>query len=128
MKPVGLIERALINSSKSGDMVVDLFGGSGSTLIACERRNRKARLMEIDPGYADVIVRRWQNYVGKQATLEDGGRTYHEVAQERLGIIRIAAEDREDIESDLKAHVVLSTRGVGDGRNQNSEKLSGWEA
>ena len=49
MKPVELIERALLNSSKTGDIVVDLFGGSGSTLIACERRGRKARLAEIDP-------------------------------------------------------------------------------
>src|SRR5262249_10017623 len=76
MKPVELIERALVNSSKAGDVVVDLFGGSGSTLIACERRNRKARLMEIDPKYTDVIVRRWQEYTGKQATLEGDGRTF----------------------------------------------------
>jgi DNA modification methylase len=53
MKPVELIERALANSSKSGDIVADFFGGSGSTLIGCERRGRKARLMEIDPKYAD---------------------------------------------------------------------------
>ena len=71
-KPVELIDRALINSSKAGDIVVDLFGGSGSTLIACERQNRKARLMEIDPKYADVIVRRWQEFTGRQAVLEDG--------------------------------------------------------
>jgi len=58
MKPVELIERALANSSKGGDCVLDLFGGSGSTLIACERRNRNARLMELDPKYTDVIVRR----------------------------------------------------------------------
>ena len=81
-KPVELIERALMNSSKSGDIVVDLFGGSGSTLIACERRGRKARLMEIDPKYADVIVRRWQEFTGKQAVLKDG-RTFDEIAQER---------------------------------------------
>lgn len=56
-KPVELIERALLNSSKTGDIVTDLFGGSGSTLIACERRGRRARLMEIDPKYADCIVR-----------------------------------------------------------------------
>jgi DNA modification methylase len=58
-KPVELVERALVNSSKAGDIVVDLFGGSGSTLIGCERRGRQARLMEIDPKYADCIVRRW---------------------------------------------------------------------
>jgi len=83
-KPVELIERALLNSSKSGDVVVDLFGGSGSTLIACERRNRKARLMEIDPKYADCIVRRFQEYTGQQAVLEGGG-SFDEVALERAG-------------------------------------------
>jgi DNA modification methylase len=60
MKPVELIERALLNSSKAGDLVADFFGGSGSTLIGCERRNRKARLMELDPRYTDVICRRYQ--------------------------------------------------------------------
>jgi DNA modification methylase len=85
MKPVELIERALTNSSKAGDIVVDLFGGSGSTLIACERRNRRARLMEIDPGYADVIIRRWQEYTGEQAALTGDGRTYDAIAEKRLG-------------------------------------------
>ena len=83
-KPVELIERALLNSSKSGDVVADLFGGSGSTLIGCERRNRKARLMEIDPKYADCIVRRYQEYTGKQAVLESGG-SFDDVALERTG-------------------------------------------
>jgi DNA modification methylase len=85
MKPVELVERALVNSSKAGDLILDLFGGSGSTLIGCERRDRKARLMEIDPKYADVIVRRYQEYSGKRAVLDGDGRTYAEVAQARLG-------------------------------------------
>jgi DNA modification methylase len=84
-KPVELVERALVNSSKAGDIVADLFGGSGSTLIGCERRGRKARLMEIDPKYADCIVRRWQEYTGKQAVLDGDGRTFEEVAEERMG-------------------------------------------
>jgi DNA modification methylase len=79
-KPVELVERALINSSKAGDVVADLFGGSGSTLIGCERRGRRARLMEIDPKYADCIVRRWQEYTGQKATLEGDGRTFDAVA------------------------------------------------
>jgi len=83
-KPVELVERALLNSSKSGDIVADLFGGSGSTMIGCERRNRQARLMEIDPKYADCIVRRYQQYTGKQAVLEGGG-SFDEVALERAG-------------------------------------------
>jgi DNA modification methylase len=82
-KPVELIERALLNSSKKGDVVADLFGGSGSTLIACERRGRRARLMEIDPKYADCIVRRFQEYSGKSAVLDGDGRTFEIVAQER---------------------------------------------
>jgi DNA modification methylase len=86
MKPVELVERALVNSSKAGDIVVDLFGGSGSTLIGCERRGRKARLMEVDPKYADVVVRRWQEYTGKQALLDGDGRSFDEIAQERLEV------------------------------------------
>jgi DNA modification methylase len=84
MKPIELIERALLNSSKGGDCVLDLFGGSGSTLIACERRNRKSRLMELDPKYADVIVKRWQEYTGQRAVLAKGGRSFEEVGAERL--------------------------------------------
>lgn len=80
-KPVELVERALINSSKAGDIVADLFGGSGSTLIGCERRGRRARLMEIDPKYADCIVRRWQEYTGQKATLERDGRSFDEITQ-----------------------------------------------
>jgi DNA modification methylase len=84
-KPVELIERALLNSSKTGDIVADLFGGSGSTLIACERRGRRARLMEIDPKYADCIARRFQEYSGKSAVLGGDGRTFETLAQERRG-------------------------------------------
>ena len=61
MKPVELIERALENSSKTGDVVMDTFGGSGSTLIACEKTGRAARLLEMDPKYADVIVKRGED-------------------------------------------------------------------
>ena len=86
-KPVELVERALSNSSKAGDIVADLFAGSGSTLIACERRNRKARLMEIDPKYADCICRRFQEYTGKQAVLDGAGRTFDDIAQERQNAV-----------------------------------------
>ena len=82
-KPVELIERGLLNSSKTGDIVADLFGGSGSTLIACERRGRRARLLEIDPKYADCIVRRFQEYAGKTAVLDGDGRTFDAIARER---------------------------------------------
>jgi DNA modification methylase len=83
MKPVELIERAIINSSRSRGIVVDLFGGSGSTLIACARQKRRARLMEIDPRYVDVTLSRWQRLFGKEATLEHGG-TFSQVAGQRL--------------------------------------------
>jgi DNA modification methylase len=86
MKPVELVERALVNSSKAGDLVVDLFGGSGSTLIGCERTGRKARLVELDPKYAECIVRRWQEYSGKQATLDGDGRTYGEISAARAEV------------------------------------------
>jgi DNA modification methylase len=72
MKPVELIERALVNSSKTGDLILDLFGGSGSTLIATEKNGHRARLMELDPQYCDVIVDRWQQFTGKEAKLESG--------------------------------------------------------
>jgi DNA modification methylase len=76
--------RRLANSSKAGDVVVDLFGGSGSALIGCERRGRIARLMELDPLYADVIIRRWQDYTGKAAVLN--GRAFDETARERRNV------------------------------------------
>jgi DNA modification methylase len=82
-KPVELIERALLNSSKTGDIIADLFGGSGSTLIACERRGRSARLMEIDPKYADCILQRFQEYSGKNAILDGDGRSFDVVAKQR---------------------------------------------
>ena len=83
-KPVELIERALLNSSKAGDVIADLLGGSGSTLIGCERRQRKARLMEIDPRYCDATVRRWQAYTGKQAVLDRDGRHFDAIERERV--------------------------------------------
>jgi DNA modification methylase len=82
-KPVELIERALRNSSKTRDTVLDSFGGSGSTLIACEKTGRQARLIELEPKYCDVIVQRWQEHTGRKAALETDGRTFREVTAER---------------------------------------------
>jgi DNA modification methylase len=67
MKPVELVERAVRNSSKTRDLVLDPFGGSGSTLIACEKSGRRARLIELDPKYVDVIVKRWEDFTGRKA-------------------------------------------------------------
>ena len=80
MKPVYLVCHGLENSSKSGDEVLDLFGGSGSTLIACEKTNRDCRMMELDPKYCDVIINRWQDFTGQQATHEASGQTYEELS------------------------------------------------
>jgi DNA modification methylase len=82
-KPTEMVAYAIENSSKRGQTVIDLFGGSGSTLIACEKTNRQARLMELDPKYCDVIVKRWQDFTGKQATLEATGQTFAELSSER---------------------------------------------
>jgi len=68
-KPVEVCEHAIIHSSKDKNIVLDLFGGSGSTLIACEKTNRKCFMMELDPHYIDVIIARWENYTGKKAEL-----------------------------------------------------------
>jgi len=72
MKPVDLIEYQVLNNTKGQDIVLDLFGGSGSTLIACQKNNRHSRLMELDPKYVDVIVQRWQDYTGETAVHENG--------------------------------------------------------
>jgi DNA modification methylase len=74
VKPVDLITNELLISSSLQGVVLDLFGGSGSTLIACEKENRKARLMELEPRYCDVIVKRWENYTGLKATLVQAGQ------------------------------------------------------
>ena len=71
MKPIELIANALNNSSKERDIVLDLFGGSGSTLMACEQLNRKCYMLELDPRYCDVIVKRWENFTGKKAEKEN---------------------------------------------------------
>lgn len=69
MKPIPLFDYQIKNSSKSGDIVLDLFGGSGTTLMACEQDGRNAYLMEFDPRYVDVIIDRWEKFTGKTAKL-----------------------------------------------------------
>ena len=72
MKPVKLVARFIINSSRKGDTVGDIFGGSGTTLIACEQLGRRCRMMELDPHYADVIIDRWEKFTGKEAVRDEG--------------------------------------------------------
>ena len=76
MKPVELFQYQLENSSKKNGVVLDLFGGSGTTAIAAQKAGRQARLMELDPRYCDVIVKRWQQFTGKTATLEGSGESF----------------------------------------------------
>lgn len=83
MKPVALFEYQMLNNTKGGDAVLDSFGGSGTTLIAAEKNGRIARLMELDPRYCDVIIKRWQDFTGRQATLEATGQTFAEVEAQR---------------------------------------------
>lgn len=83
MKPVDLFAYQMLNNTKGKDVVLDSFGGSGTALIAAEMHGRRARLMELDPKYCDVIVKRWQEFTGREATLEGDGRTFAEIAAER---------------------------------------------
>jgi site-specific DNA-methyltransferase (adenine-specific) len=76
MKPVALFEYQMLNNTKGGDIVLDLFGGSGTTMLAAEKHGRVAYLMELDPKYCDVIVQRWQEFTGKTATLESTGQPF----------------------------------------------------
>jgi DNA modification methylase len=99
MKPVSLVERAIRNSSKSRDIVLDPFVGSGSTLIACEKTGRQARLIELDPKYVDTIILRWQEFSGGTATLDDDGRMYDEIAAGRAAAGRRREGPRRSLEA-----------------------------
>jgi len=81
MKPVELFEYCMLNNTKGGDIVLDSFGGSGTTVIAAEKNGRVGYLMEFDPKYCDVIIKRWQDFTGNQAALESTGQTYNEMKQ-----------------------------------------------
>ena len=74
-KPIALCSRAIKSSSRENENVLDVFGGSGSTLIACEQLNRNAYLMELEPKWVDVIIQRWEQFTGKKAVLLNGGET-----------------------------------------------------
>lgn len=92
VKPVALIADAIMDCSKRGEIVLDGFGGSGSTLIAAEKTGRSARLIEYDPLYCDTIVRRWEAYTGKRAKLAGSEEYFEDLAEARLGIDLEAAE------------------------------------
>ena len=83
MKPVGLVQRLIQNSSKQDWIVLDLFGGAGSTLIASVKAKRKCYMMELDPKFADVIIRRWQEFTGKEAIYEKTGVSFYEFEKDK---------------------------------------------
>jgi DNA modification methylase len=83
-KPVALAVEALDKTTRASASVLDIFGGSGSTLIACEKTARDCRMMELDPKYCDVIVKRWQDFTGQEATLEATGETFNALASKRI--------------------------------------------
>jgi DNA modification methylase len=91
MKPVELVERAIRNSSRPGDIVLDPFGGSGTTLIAAEKSGRIGWLIELDPKYVDVIVRRWQDWSGQEAYREADAVKFNDLA----GVVNVAGDDAE---------------------------------
>jgi DNA modification methylase len=82
LKPVALSEEAIDKTTRPGTVVLDLFGGSGSTLIGCEKTGRINRSMELDPKYCDVIVKRWQEFTGKEAVRESDGVTFDEAVRQ----------------------------------------------
>ena len=82
MKPVELIDMAMVDQPEK-KIVYDAFGGSGSTLISCEKNHKVCRLMELDPKYCDVIIQRWQDFTGQKAILESSGETFSEVSDGR---------------------------------------------
>jgi len=83
MKPVALFEYQMLNNTKGGDIVLDSFGGSGTTMIAAEKNGRYSRLMELDPKYCDVIIKRWQEFTGKEAIHAETGKTFNEMSNAR---------------------------------------------
>jgi DNA modification methylase len=83
VKPIQMVADAILDVTRRGDIVLDPFLGSGTTLMACERTGRRCRGLELDPLYVDVIVRRWQDYTGDQARLVEMGQPFDAVAEER---------------------------------------------
>ena len=80
-KPVRMLSEIIQDFSDKKEKIMDLFGGSGSTLIACEETERKCYMMELDPKYCDVIIRRWQKQTNQKAILESNGKTFNELSE-----------------------------------------------
>src|ERR1700685_4461799 len=85
-KPIELMRRPILNHTKRGESVYEPFLGSGTTLAAAEITGRVCLGMELDPKYVDVVVKRWQQLTGKEATLDGDGRTLEQIKAERVGV------------------------------------------
>ena len=96
VKPVALVADAILDCSKRKGLVLDPFAGSGTTIIAAEKTGRRAAAIEIDPGYVDVAVRRWQELTGKPAKLADIGLTFADVESQRVGTAGMPLDGRND--------------------------------
>jgi hypothetical protein len=99
----------MLNNTKGGDVVLDSFGGSGTTMIAAEEHGRYARLMELDARYCDVIVKRWQEFTGHKATLESTGQTFEDVATSRYDWEKDAAGSYTDAIAAKRAELKASS-------------------
>lgn len=108
MKPVALFEYQMLNNTKGGDIILDSFGGSGTTLLAAEKNGRHSHLMELDPKYCDVIVKRWQDFTGQKATLESSGQTFDDVATSRYDWEKDASGSYTDAISAKRAELEAS--------------------
>ena len=86
VKPVGLVADAVRDCTRRGDIVLDIFGGSGTTILAAERVGRRAYTLEIEPRFADVAIKRWQAFSRKDAICAETGLTFEEIASIRLGV------------------------------------------
>ena len=109
-KPVALAQEAIDKTTRPGAVVLDLFSGSGSTLIACEQTGRHARVMELDPKFCDVAIKRWQDFTGQKAVHEATGRTFENMASERYdwqkdatGSYEVAIEEKRKELTDARA-------------------------
>ena len=94
-KPIALCSRAIKSSSRENEVVLDLFGGSGSTLIACEQDNRKCYMMEYEPKWVDVIIQRWENFTGKKAIKLNGENINNNIDNKLFNIEEF--DDSDDI-------------------------------
>jgi DNA modification methylase len=106
VKPAALVADAIKDCSRRGDIVLDPFGGSGTTLIAAQKSGRRARLIEYDPAYCDVILRRYEATTGDRALLAENGQSFEDVAEERIGSPGDTNSDRGDQNPEL--HGVVS--------------------